>query len=215
MPAQLRDRFMWKRSCAISRWAFAGRTTWRPTRPPSRNGLWATMRRSQGTPQWYLQRLKPRDDRVASDSRSTNGVDNGGEVACHFLPVVDASEPGGGEVVGGGVEQALAFKAEQVAGQIVDEVVGAQNALVAAEDVVRGRDEGEMALQPAVLGAQGVGHGHGLGGDEDFEAAAEVFEHLLGVGYQGKVFKEVFGVEKGAELLLAVERRDLPKSLAG
>ena len=38
-------------------------------------------------------------------------------------------EAGGGEVVRGGVEQAPAFKAEQVSGLVVDEEVGAQDAI--------------------------------------------------------------------------------------
>ena len=85
-----------------------------------------------------------------------------GEVFGNLLPVVDADEAGDGEVVRCGVEQALAFKVQQVAGLVVDEEVGAEDGLVAAEDVVSGRDEGEVALQPAVLGSEGVGDGHGL-----------------------------------------------------
>src|ERR1039457_3217409 len=113
---------------------------------------------------------------------------DGGEVLGNLLPVIDADEAGGGEVVGGGVEDALAFKAEEVFGQVVDEVVGAEDGLVAAEDVMRGRDEGKVALEPAVLGAEGVGDGHGLGGYEDFGAGGEVFEHVLSAGHEGQVF---------------------------
>ena len=42
----------------------------------------------------------------------------------------------------------------------------------------------------------------------------EIFEDLLRVGHEGEVFKEVFSVKEGAELLLAVGGRDLPKALA-
>jgi len=45
-----------------------------------------------------------------------------------------------------GVKQPLAFEANEIPGLVVDQEVGAQDALVAAEDVVRGRDEGKMAL---------------------------------------------------------------------
>ena len=34
-------------------------------------------------------------------------------------------------------------------------------------------------------------------------------------GIRGQIFEEIFGVEKGAELRLAVVRRDLPQAFAG
>ncbi len=71
-----------------------------------------------------------------------------------------------------------------------------------------------MALQPAVLGAKRVGHGHRLRGDEDLKARGEIFEDRLRVGHQGQSFKEVLGVEKSAELGLAVEGRDLPETFS-
>ena len=137
-------------------------------------------------------------------------IANGGEVVGDLLPVIDADEARGREVMRGGVEDALAFEADQVFGQVVDEIVGAEDGLVAAEDVMGGRDEGEMALQPAVLGAERVGDAHGLGGNEDFKAGREVLEHLLRARHKRQVLEKVFGVEKVAELLLAVERRDFP-----
>ena len=78
----------------------------------------------------------------------------GGEVLGDFFPVIDANETGRGQVVRSTVKEALAFKAEQILGQVVDQVVGAEDGLVAAKDVVGGRDEGKMTLEPAVLGAQ-------------------------------------------------------------
>jgi len=115
----------------------------------------------------------------------------------------------------GGVEDALAFEALEIARQVVDEVVRAKNGFVAAEDVMRGRDEGEVALEPAVFGAERVGDGHGLGGDEDFELLRKLLQDVLCVGHQRKIFKEVFGIEEGAKLLLAVERSNLPQRFAG
>ena len=138
----------------------------------------------------------------------------GGEVLGDLVPVIDARKASDGEVVRRGVEQAPALKEQQVAGLIVDEEVGAEDGLVAAEDVVRGRDEGEMALQPAVLGTEGVGDNHGLGSDEDLEARGEIFENLLRVGHEREVFKEIFRVKKGAELKLAIGGRDLPEAFA-
>ena len=113
------------------------------------------------------------------------------------------------------IEQALAFESLQVARQVVDQVIGAEDALVAAKNVVGRRDEGKVALQPAVLGAERVGDGHGLGGDEDVEAGGKVLQNLLRIGHQGQIFEEVLGIEEGSDLLLAILRRNLPKAFAG
>lgn len=140
---------------------------------------------------------------------------DGGEIICDLGPVVDPDEPGGAEVMGCGEKQALAFKAEEVARQVVNEVVGTENGLVAAKNVMCRRNEREMPLQPTILWAKGVGHNHGLGGNEDFKAAGEVVEHFLRAGDEGKILEEIFGIEKGAELFLAVKRRVLPDAFAG
>jgi hypothetical protein len=79
---------------------------------------------------------------------------DGGEVLGNLLPVINTRKSGCGQVVRCGVKQAPAFKVEQIAGLVVDEEVGAENGFVAAEDVMCGRDEGEVALQPALLGAE-------------------------------------------------------------
>ena len=71
-----------------------------------------------------------------------------------MLPVIHADEAGGRQIVGRGIEQALALKAEEIAGQVIDEVVGAEDGLVAAEDVVGGRNEGEVALKEKTLSAR-------------------------------------------------------------
>src|ERR1039458_7550751 len=120
-----------------------------------------------------------------------SSIRNRGKIFVNLLPVVYAHKAGGGQVVGSGVEQALALEAHEVFGQVVDEIVGAKDGLVSAEDVVGGRDEGEVALQPAVLGAEGVGDGHGLSGDEDFKAQGEFPEHVLRTGHQGQGLKQV------------------------
>ena len=119
----------------------------------------------------------------------------------HLEPVVHAYESGGKQIMRRGVEQALAFEAQQVARLVVDEKVGAEDRLVAAKDVMRGRDEGKVALQPAVFRAERIGHGHGLRGDEDFKARGQFLQHRLRAGHQGQVFEKIFGIEKSAQLL--------------
>src|SRR5271166_1163170 len=141
---------------------------------------------------------------------SIRGGGDTSEELGYFEPVVHADEAGGHEVVRCGIEQALPLEALQVSGLIVDEEVGAKDRLVAAEDVVRGRDEGKVALQPAVFGAERVGHGHGLRGDVNFKTRGKVFEHRLRLRHERKVFEEIFSIEKGAKLRLPVERRDFP-----
>lgn len=75
-------------------------------------------------------------------------------------------------------------------------------------------DEGAVALEPAALGTERVGEGHGLASDEDFEALGEVAEDVLRGGHERQVFKEVLGIEEGAELLPAVEGRDFPEGFS-
>ena len=53
-----------------------------------------------------------------------------------FEPVVDALETLDVDVVGRGVDDAFAFEAAELTGVVVDEVVGAEDALVAAVDDV-------------------------------------------------------------------------------
>jgi len=77
-----------------------------------------------------------------------------GEIFRDLLPVVYANEARRSQVVWGRIEQALAFKTLQVAGQIVDQVVGTQDALVSAENIVSGRNEREVPLQSAVFWAE-------------------------------------------------------------
>src|SRR3954467_15109108 len=98
------------------------------------------------------------------------------------------------------VEQAGPLEEAQVPWQVVNQVVRAQNALIPAEHVVRRRNEREVALQPAVFGAERIGNGHGLGGDEDLEAKLKVFKYLLGTGHQRQILEKVFGIEEFAEL---------------
>jgi hypothetical protein len=67
-----------------------------------------------------------------------------------FEPVADAGVAGDGDVVGGVVEDAGAVEAFELAGVVVDEVVGAEDGLVAAEDDVGVGDGGEVALEPSM-----------------------------------------------------------------
>jgi len=76
---------------------------------------------------------------------------NGGKVLGNLFPVIDADEASCSEVMRSGIENALALEAEEILGQVVDEIVGAKDGLVAAEDVVRGRDERKVSLQPGYL----------------------------------------------------------------
>jgi hypothetical protein len=50
-----------------------------------------------------------------------------------LFPIIDADEAVGGQTAGGGIEQALTLKAEEVFGQVVDEVDGAEDGFVAAK----------------------------------------------------------------------------------
>ena len=86
---------------------------------------------------------------------------------------MDAAEIGDGGVVGRVVEDSGTGEAAERAWVVVDEVVGAEDAFVAAEDDVGGGDGGEVAGEPAVLGVEGGGDLHGGGGDEDLEALLE------------------------------------------
>ena len=140
---------------------------------------------------------------------------DGGEIFGDLLPILNSDETGIGEIVRRGEEEALAFEAKEIARKIVDEVVGAEDGLVAAEDVMGGRDEGEVALEPSILGTERVGHDHGLGGDEDFKTGGEILKGFLRAGDEGKILEEIFGIEEGAKLLLAIVRSELPDSLAG
>ena len=133
-----------------------------------------------------------------------------GEVGGDFFPVVDAEEAGGAEVVGGCVEEALTDEVLDVAGEIVDEVVGSQDAFVAAKNVVGLRNEGKVALEPAEFGVKGEGDDHGCAGDEDVVTMAEVVENGLGVGHDFKVGEEIQFVKVGAQAVVTVEGSDLP-----
>lgn len=66
-------------------------------------------------------------------------------------PVVDAPEALDGNVVGRGEEDSFAQEPAQLAGIVVDQVIGADDALVPAIDDMRRRDKGKMSFQPAEL----------------------------------------------------------------
>src|SRR5208283_4228478 len=159
------------------------------------------------------------------------------EEGLDFEPVVDAAEAGDGGVVGCVVEDSPAdgsgrfalgstlfvprmlppiaiLEAAELAGVVVDEVVGAEDGLVAAEDDVGGWDGGEVALQPAVLGVEGGGDLHSGTGDEDFEVLLEAAEDALRVGHDIEDVEEVVGAEILLEAGMAVDGDDVPDPLA-
>src|SRR5665213_3959596 len=83
-----------------------------------------------------------------------------------FEPVADAGVGGEVDVVGGVVEDAGAGEGFELAGVVVDEVIGEEDGFVAAEDDVGVGEEREVALEPGVLGVEGGGNLHGGRGDE-------------------------------------------------
>ena len=93
-------------------------------------------------------------------------------------------------------------------------IVGAEDGLVAAEDDVGVRDEGEVAGEPAVLGVEGGGDLHGGGGDEDLVVALELGEDAGRVGHDVEVGEEVLGAHVVVEDGLVMRGNDLPDALA-
>jgi hypothetical protein len=151
----------------------------------------------------------------------------------HFFygePVVYAAVAGDVDVGGGGVEDAFSkgptvpaifsptilaiLKQAELAGVVVDEIVGAEDALVAAEDDVGGGDEGEVFGKPVVLGGEAGGDFHGGGGDEDFIAGLEAFEDALGVGHDAEDAEEVFFAKVVVDEGMAFGGGDLPEAAA-
>jgi hypothetical protein len=116
--------------------------------------------------------------------------------------------------VGRGVEDAFALKGAELAGVVVDEEVGAEDALVAAEDDVCGVDEGEVALEPVELGGEGGGDLHGGGGDEDLILRLEALDDAGGVGHDVEDGEEVFGVEVACERVVVLGGDALPEVMA-
>ena len=106
------------------------------------------------------------------------------------------------------------LKEAELAGVVVDEVVGAEDGFVAAEDDVGGGDEGEVFGEPVVLGDEAGGDFHGGGGDEDFVAGLEAFEDALGVGHDAEVAEEVVFAEVVVDEGVTVGGGDLPEAAA-
>ncbi len=93
-------------------------------------------------------------------------------------------------------------------------IVGAEDGLVAAEDDVRGGDEGEVFGEPVVLGGEAGGDFHGGGGDEDVVAGLEALEDALGVGHDAEDAEEVFFAEVVVDGGMEVGGGDLPEAAA-
>ena len=131
-----------------------------------------------------------------------------------FEPVVDAFESLDVDVVGRGIDDAFTFEAAELTGVVVDEVVGAEDALVAAVDDVRGGDEGKVLREPTVFLMKRAWDLHGRRGDEDLVVHLEAAEDALGFRHDGEGFEEVFGAEGGLEDFVAVGGDDLPEPFA-
>src|SRR5215207_4826377 len=71
-----------------------------------------------------------------------------------------------GGVVGRREQQPLPGESREMAGVVVYQMVGRDDALVATEHDVRRRDEREVAAEPPVLRVEGAGDVHGRRGDE-------------------------------------------------
>ena len=102
----------------------------------------------------------------------------------------------------------------ELAGVVVDEKVGVEDGFVAAEDDVRGRDEGEVLGEPLVFGGEAGGDFHGGGGDEDVVAGLEAGEYALGVGHDGEDAEEVVGEHVAFEVAEAGGRDGVPEPAA-
>jgi hypothetical protein len=135
--------------------------------------------------------------------RVSGGKWSGEEHFFYGQPVVYAAVAGDVDVGRTGIDDAFAdrgavlvvLKQGQLAGVVVDEVVGAEDAFVAAEDDVRGGDEGEVFGEPVVFGGEAGGDFHGGGGDKDFVAGLEALEDALGVRHDGEDAEEVVVAE--------------------
>ena len=127
---------------------------------------------------------------------------------------MDAGVAGDVGVVGGVVEDAGAGEDFELAGVVVYEVVGAEDGFVAAEDDVGVGDEGEVALEPGVLGVERGGDLHGSGGDEDLVVALEFGEDAGSFGHDVEVGEEVFGAGVVVEELVVGGGDDLAEALA-
>ncbi len=93
-------------------------------------------------------------------------------------------------------------------------IVAAQDALVAAEDDVRGRNEGEVLLQPVELGIEAGGHFHRGCRDVDLVVLLQPLENALGMRHHAQDGEEILGHHVVGESLLAFGRNDVPEPLA-
>src|ERR1700722_11580059 len=89
-------------------------------------------------------------------------------------------------------EDPLPLEAFKVPERVVDQVVGAQNALVPTKDEVSWWNKGEMASQPPIFWAEGVRKFHGCRGDKNFVVLDQLGKHLLAVLENRQVLEKVF-----------------------
>ena len=121
---------------------------------------------------------------------------------------------GGSEIAFGGGGGGSGLEAVELAGVVVDEEVGAEDGFVSAEDDVRGRDEGEVALEPVELGGEAGGDFHGGGGDEDVVTRLQAREGLLGSGHDVEDGEEVVGGHVAGEDVVLLGRDEIPEVAA-
>src|SRR5258708_39862181 len=101
-------------------------------------------------PSWRLSRPLP--------GRASHREDNYGETTfrkslaqkhlLNFEPVVDTFVPRHTHVVRGTVQDSLTFESAQLPWIVVDQIIGAQNTLIATIDNVRCRDKWKVLCQP-------------------------------------------------------------------
>src|SRR5271168_2367151 len=124
--------------------------------------------------------VRCRDSAIRVESVQLETANGNGSLSqkelLHFEPIVDTLIARHAGIVRRVVEDALAFETPQLTRIIVDEVVRAQDALVAAVDDVRGGDEGKVLREPTVLRLERGRNFHRRRRDEDLIVHLESME---------------------------------------
>jgi hypothetical protein len=92
-------------------------------------------------------------------------------------------------------QNALPFEPLEVAGVVVDEVVGQEDALVAAEHDVLPGNERKVLGQPVKLIGKAGAELHGRRGDIHLVLFRKLIDDLLAIGHHLQVPKETFCVQ--------------------
>src|ERR1700722_3260123 len=101
-------------------------------------------------------------------------------------------------------EDPLPLEAFKVPERVVDQIVGAENALVSAEDEVSRWNKRKMAPQPTVFGAEGVRKLHGRRGDKNLVVLDQFGKHFLTVLKNRQILEKVFASKVAFQSLVAV-----------